>query len=99
MSPCSLAQVNSISALFSSNDGCEENGKITTDNLDDDDFSSLFHLTTNEIELSDRDQLAVTSLTVLILYFLKKSGYFSTWDSSKQSNLRCRNNHSEISLM
>ena len=56
--------------------------------LDDDSFSSLFHLTTNEMELSDRDQLAVTALAVLILYFLKRGGYFGSGDSSNKSNLR-----------
>ena len=56
--------------------------------LDDDSFSSLFHLTTNEMELSDRDQLAVTALAVLILYFLKRGGYFGGGDSTNKSNLR-----------
>ena len=78
-----------MSALFRHTESCPENGKISADNLDNDEFSSLFHLTTNETELSDRDQLAVTALTVLILYFLKRSGYFSSWDSTKQSTLKC----------
>ena len=78
-----------ISALFRPIESCAENDTIATENLDDDEYSSLFHLTTNETELSDRDQLAVTALTVLILYFLKRSGYFSSWDSTKQSTLKC----------
>ena len=78
-----------MSALFRHTESCPENGKISAENPDNDEFSSLFHLTTNETELSDREQLAVTALTVLILYFLKRSGYFSGGDSTKQSNLKC----------
>ena len=74
--------------FFRPNGSCAEDGKMVMGSLEDDWFSSLFHLTTNEMELSDRDQLAVTALAVLILYFLKRGGYFGGGDSTNKSNLR-----------